>query len=74
MTLVWGLGLAVLASAFVAWPLLRARPGEEEAAPPRGGDSELEAEMALDAAAGRIRLGDLEELRERVRRNVVSEG
>lgn len=68
MTVYVGLALAVAAAAFVAWPLLRGRRPE---APTEGtapnGMARLEEELRMDAAAGRIPLGELDAVRNRVR-------
>lgn len=68
MTLAIALGLAAAAGLLVAWPLLR--PPQEPPTPeprPWEGEAELEWEMRLDAAAGRIPLGELDDLRKRMR-------
>lgn len=71
MTLYVALGLALAAAAVVAWPLVRGRrpPAEPEATPADAFDR-LDAELRLDAAAGRIPLAELDELRERVRESL----
>jgi hypothetical protein len=68
VTLAIALGLATIAGAFVAWPLVR--PPQEPPRPeprPWQGEAELEWEMRLDAAAGRVPLGELDALRARIR-------
>ena len=71
MTIYIGLGIAVAAAAFVAWPLLRGRrpvaaPGETAA----NGMAGLEEELRMDAVAGRIPLGELDAVRNRVRNSI----
>lgn len=75
MTLALALALAVGAAAFVAWPIVRPprEPSRVESRPWQG-EAELEWEMRLDAAAGRIPLSELDGLRQRIRDAYASRG
>lgn len=75
MTLAIALALAVAAALFVAWPLVRPpRQPRRADSRPWQGEAELEWEMRLDAAAGRIPLSELDGLRQRIRDAYVSKG